>query len=281
LLCAFKFFQTRLKLKLTQGTVQPPELLEASKAALDEMKAGYSSSIQIETTHFVCTSPSSSPDAPNASQLYQKALQLSIPTVVPSWLEACKTEKKLVPISKHYLGTASTSSVQSSSSSSNTRASTAPSEPIASSSSQPPSYHSETSLPAQAETIKSESVQAETPEEANLPETPSSEESTSQEAAKGDDEDNGAESQPPENAEQQEQPSIEAPKAEDLERMSPEEGKTLQMEAPDTPRAKQAKDDEEEEEVQLSAGSPTTSETSERRRGDLTSEMGDLEEVQL
>lgn len=88
------------------GTVNPPALLASAKEALKEMQADHADTIQIDTTHFVCTSPGSSREAPQAGQLYQRALQMSIPTVLPSWVEACKREGRMVPISKHYLGSA-------------------------------------------------------------------------------------------------------------------------------------------------------------------------------
>lgn len=86
------------------GAVHPPELLEEAKEALGQMKARSASRIQIETTHFVCTHPSSleplsspaSPDVPNPAMEYQRAVQLSIPIVHPSWITACLREKRMV-----------------------------------------------------------------------------------------------------------------------------------------------------------------------------------------
>lgn len=100
------------------GAVMPPELLDSAKSAIKHMKADFATSLQIDTTHFVCTSPGSSPEAPNASQMYQKALHMSIPTVLPSWLDACAREGKMVPIAKHYLGSNATAPGHNSSASS-------------------------------------------------------------------------------------------------------------------------------------------------------------------
>ncbi|KAH7884226.1 hypothetical protein F5I97DRAFT_1887798, partial [Phlebopus sp. FC_14] len=67
------------------------------------MKAKWSDKIQIDTTHFVCTSPAVTPTGAHASEgnvvggpgvEYQRALQLSIPVVQPQWLLACLSEKK-------------------------------------------------------------------------------------------------------------------------------------------------------------------------------------------
>ena len=81
------------------GNVQDKVLLEDAKLALREMKAKGSDKIQIDTTHFVCTTPDSIPDSNGASRgvagaEYQKALQLSIPVVQPQWIIACLQEKR-------------------------------------------------------------------------------------------------------------------------------------------------------------------------------------------
>ncbi|KIK17919.1 hypothetical protein PISMIDRAFT_684693 [Pisolithus microcarpus 441] len=95
------------------GTVADPVLLEDAKSALRDMKAKWSDKIQIDTTHFVCTTPAMTPSGAKASGgsvaggpgiEYQKALQLSIPVVQPQWILACLTEKKMVPIVAYYLG---------------------------------------------------------------------------------------------------------------------------------------------------------------------------------
>lgn len=85
------------------GTVTDPVLLEDAKAALHQIKAKWSEKIQIDTTHFVCTTPAMTPSGARASGgsvsggpgvEYQRALQLSIPVVQPQWIIACHTEKK-------------------------------------------------------------------------------------------------------------------------------------------------------------------------------------------
>ncbi|KAF4575395.1 Chitin synthase, class 5 [Pleurotus pulmonarius] len=94
------------------GNVQDSVLLENAKLALKEMKADWSDKIQIDTTHFVCTTPAATPsgaqaagNATNAPGVeYQRALQLSIPVVQPHWIMACHIEKKMVPIASFYLG---------------------------------------------------------------------------------------------------------------------------------------------------------------------------------
>ncbi|KAF8076858.1 fibronectin type III/BRCA1 domain-containing protein [Lyophyllum atratum] len=94
------------------GNVQDTVMLENAKVALREMKAKWSDKIQIDTTHFVCTTPAATPNGAQASGgtsgapgvEYQRALQLSIPVVQPHWIMACHSEKKMVPIASFYLG---------------------------------------------------------------------------------------------------------------------------------------------------------------------------------
>lgn len=89
------------------GTVQDKVMLENAKLALREMRARWSDKIQIDTTHFVCTTPAATPNGAQASGSmsmgpgveYQRALQLSIPVVQPQWILACHNEKKCVDLS--------------------------------------------------------------------------------------------------------------------------------------------------------------------------------------
>lgn len=61
------------------GHIDPPNLLADAKSAIQAMKAKQFDKIQIDTTHFVATSPAS-PSNPEGGPgpEYQKALQLSI-----------------------------------------------------------------------------------------------------------------------------------------------------------------------------------------------------------
>lgn len=84
------------------GTVQDEALLEDAKHALRDMRAKWSDKIQIDTTHFVCTTPAapSSAGGPLSNGPgvdYQRALQLSIPVVQPQWILACASERKCAP----------------------------------------------------------------------------------------------------------------------------------------------------------------------------------------
>ncbi|TKY89307.1 hypothetical protein EX895_001838 [Sporisorium graminicola] len=89
------------------GHVHDQEMFEAAKKALGNMKAKWSDRIQIDTTHYICTDPRNPGDvnAPQGSQGqgYAKAMQLSIPAVLPHWIFACHDQKKMVGISPFYL----------------------------------------------------------------------------------------------------------------------------------------------------------------------------------
>ena len=86
------------------GNIQDEVLLENAKLALRDMRAKWSDKIQIDTTHFVCTTPAATSNGAEASGSrveapgveYQRALQLSIPVVHPHWILACHAEKKQV-----------------------------------------------------------------------------------------------------------------------------------------------------------------------------------------
>ncbi|KAG8811538.1 Chitin synthase, class 5 [Serendipita sp. 399] len=85
---------------------------EELKRAIEAMGAKYSDKIQIDTTHFVCTTSLSLATATRdggggmeePGVEYQKAVQLSIPIVQPDWVLACYYGKKMVPTAPYYLG---------------------------------------------------------------------------------------------------------------------------------------------------------------------------------
>lgn len=81
------------------GGMQESEIETRAKELLDSMGAKYSDKIQIDTTHFVCTSSRSRMEGnETTSQMkgatYTKASQLSIPIVMPHWIFACAEQKK-------------------------------------------------------------------------------------------------------------------------------------------------------------------------------------------
>ncbi|KAF7975167.1 hypothetical protein HWV62_10353 [Athelia sp. TMB] len=93
------------------GNVQDEQVLEDAKQVIRVMGAKWSDKIQIDTTHFVCTTPAAVGGGPQATGgagvEYQRALQLSIPVVQPAWIFACNNEKKMMPIAQFYLGATS------------------------------------------------------------------------------------------------------------------------------------------------------------------------------
>ncbi|KAF8160084.1 fibronectin type III/BRCA1 domain-containing protein [Pholiota molesta] len=93
------------------GNVQDAVLLENAKLALREMGAKWSDTIQIDTSHFVCTTPAAGGNASAPGVTYQRALQLSIPVVQPHWILACHAEQRMVPIASFYLGASATTPV--------------------------------------------------------------------------------------------------------------------------------------------------------------------------
>ncbi|KAF8318097.1 hypothetical protein DL93DRAFT_2054764 [Clavulina sp. PMI_390] len=142
------------------GNVQDPVLLEQAKLALEEMKAKWSDRIQIDTTHFVCTTPAPTPSgatvAGNASVgagvEYQKALQLSIPVVQPQWVLACLQEKKMVPIASFYLGATPNAAISAAAFSRPRPQSQPPSRQNSSSTTSLPSNRNPTSTPPVSQT---------------------------------------------------------------------------------------------------------------------------------
>lgn len=87
----------------------PPlsELEIRARETLEAMGARFSDKIQIDTTHFVCTHPRNRADSPFEAHandrtremrgvMFNKAMQLSIPVVLPHWIFACAEQKRCV-----------------------------------------------------------------------------------------------------------------------------------------------------------------------------------------
>ncbi|CAK5278929.1 unnamed protein product [Mycena citricolor] len=86
------------------GTVEDAGLVEQAKEALERIGARWSEKIEIDTTHFVCTTPNTHTPTGVPEVEYQRAVQLSIPIVQPHWIFACQSERRLVPIALFGLG---------------------------------------------------------------------------------------------------------------------------------------------------------------------------------
>jgi hypothetical protein len=76
------------------GNIPDPGLVEETKETLKKMGAKWSNKIEIDTTHFVCETPATAGGTAAPGVEYQRALQLSIPVVIPAWVFACHREKK-------------------------------------------------------------------------------------------------------------------------------------------------------------------------------------------
>lgn len=75
------------------------QLEAATRQLLTQMGAKYSHKLQIDTTHYVCTSPrprsnASRQNGGGEGAIYRKALALNIPVVRPEWIVACHEAKR-------------------------------------------------------------------------------------------------------------------------------------------------------------------------------------------
>ncbi|KAJ5110142.1 hypothetical protein N7532_002787 [Penicillium argentinense] len=68
---------------------------EALGAALDRIGGKMIDSVRIDTTHFVCTE--------GRGPLWEKAVEMNIPVVVPEWVDACESEGTIVGVRGYYL----------------------------------------------------------------------------------------------------------------------------------------------------------------------------------
>lgn len=75
--------------------VLPPQRKEALGAAVDRIGGKMIDSVRIDTTHFVCTE--------GRGPLWEKAVEMNIPVVVPEWVDACESEGTIVSVRGYYL----------------------------------------------------------------------------------------------------------------------------------------------------------------------------------
>ncbi|KAE8150028.1 hypothetical protein BDV25DRAFT_155187 [Aspergillus avenaceus] len=75
--------------------VMPPQQKEALAAALDRIGGKLIDTVRIDTTHFVCTE--------GRGPLWEKAVEMNIPVVVPEWVDACEAEGTIVSVRGYYL----------------------------------------------------------------------------------------------------------------------------------------------------------------------------------
>lgn len=79
---------------VTAGVMPPPQK-EALASALDRIGGRLIDSVRIDTTHFVCTE--------GRGPLWEKAVEMNIPVVVPEWVDACESEGTIVSVRGYYL----------------------------------------------------------------------------------------------------------------------------------------------------------------------------------
>ncbi|OJJ38202.1 hypothetical protein ASPWEDRAFT_103156 [Aspergillus wentii DTO 134E9] len=79
---------------VTSG-VLPPQQKEALGSALERIGGKLIDSVRIDTTHFVCTD--------GRGPLWEKAVEMNIPVVVPEWVDACEAEGTIVSVRGYYL----------------------------------------------------------------------------------------------------------------------------------------------------------------------------------
>ncbi|KAE8349013.1 hypothetical protein BDV28DRAFT_142099 [Aspergillus coremiiformis] len=75
--------------------VLPPQQKDALGAALDRIGGKLIDAVRIDTTHFVCTE--------GRGPLWEKAVEMNIPVVVPEWVDACEAEGTIVSVRGYYL----------------------------------------------------------------------------------------------------------------------------------------------------------------------------------
>ncbi|KAL2871522.1 putative chitin biosynthesis protein (Chs5) [Aspergillus lucknowensis] len=79
---------------VTTGVLHP-QRKEALGAALDRIGGKLIDSVRIDTTHFVCSE--------GRGPLWEKAVEMNIPVVVPEWVDACEAEGTIVSVRGYYL----------------------------------------------------------------------------------------------------------------------------------------------------------------------------------
>lgn len=79
---------------VTPGVLDP-QRKEALGQALDRIGGKMIDSVRIDTTHFVCTE--------GRGPLWEKAVEMNIPVVVPEWVDACESEGTIVGVRGYYL----------------------------------------------------------------------------------------------------------------------------------------------------------------------------------
>ncbi|KMU77242.1 chitin biosynthesis protein CHS5 [Coccidioides immitis RMSCC 3703] len=75
--------------------IMPPEMRTSLENAVERIGAKIVDSIQIDTTHFVCTE--------GRGPSWEKAVEMNIPVVRPEWVDGCEREGTIVSVRGYYL----------------------------------------------------------------------------------------------------------------------------------------------------------------------------------
>ncbi|KAJ5887476.1 hypothetical protein N7495_007517 [Penicillium taxi] len=91
--------QTHKMTDLSGITITPgildPQRKEALGLALDRIGGKLIDSVRIDTTHFVCSE--------GRGPLWEKAVEMNIPVVVPEWVDDCESQGTIVGVRGYYL----------------------------------------------------------------------------------------------------------------------------------------------------------------------------------
>ncbi|KAL2830242.1 hypothetical protein BDW59DRAFT_158572 [Aspergillus cavernicola] len=79
---------------VTTGVLHP-QRKEALAEGIDRIGGKLIDSVRIDTTHFVCSE--------GRGPLWEKAVEMNIPVVVPEWVDACEAEGTIVSVRGYYL----------------------------------------------------------------------------------------------------------------------------------------------------------------------------------
>lgn len=79
---------------VTAGVLDP-QRKEALGVALERIGGKMIDSVRIDTTHFVCTE--------GRGPLWEKAVEMNIPVVVPEWVDDCESQGTIVGVRGYYL----------------------------------------------------------------------------------------------------------------------------------------------------------------------------------
>ncbi|KKY28463.1 putative chitin biosynthesis protein [Diplodia seriata] len=79
---------------ITPG-IMPAQLRESLAETAERVGAKMIDQVRIDTTHFVCTE--------GRGPLWEKAVEMNIPVVVPDWVKGCEREGRIVGVRQYYI----------------------------------------------------------------------------------------------------------------------------------------------------------------------------------